>query len=59
MASRIGHDAVIRIRDCGKTEAGGVWWSTLGMKPPDRMRGLRRSNSARMAASPRGITILS
>ena len=38
---------------------GCVWWSTLGMKPPVFMMGRMRSNSARMAASPRVMTILS
>ena len=38
---------------------GGVWWSTDGTYPPDRMTGSSRSNSARIAASPRFITSLS
>ena len=38
---------------------GGVWWSTAGRNPPVRMRGRSRSNSRRIAASPRVITILS
>ena len=38
---------------------GGVWWSTLGTKPPWRMAGSSRSNSARIASSPLGIVILS
>jgi len=47
------------VRYWSRETPGGVWWSTLGMNPPLRMAGSRRSNSARMAASPRGMTILS
>ena len=46
-------------RYCSSETPGGVWWSTLGMNRPVFIRGTRRSNSARMAGSPRFMVILS